>query len=62
MTANLTVQVQVHFCQRKRGRKEMEQGPAPRPAPPPGRVPRVARLLALAIHFEGLLRDGQVRD
>ena len=28
----------------------------------PGNVPRVARLMALAIHFEGLLRRGEVRD
>mgnify|MGYP000369979742 CR=1 FL=1 len=27
-----------------------------------GRVPRVARLMALAVHFEGLLRSGAVRD
>ena len=28
----------------------------------PGRVPRVARLLALAHRFEKLIRDGEVRD
>lgn len=28
----------------------------------PGNVPRVARLMALAIHFEGLLRRGEVPD
>ena len=28
----------------------------------PGRVPRVARLMALAIRFEGLIRDGVVAD
>jgi hypothetical protein len=29
---------------------------------PPGRVPRVARLLALAIKFDGLIREGGVTD
>jgi len=28
----------------------------------PGNVPRVARLMALAIHFEGMLRRGEVPD
>jgi alkylated DNA nucleotide flippase Atl1 len=28
----------------------------------PGRVPRVARLLALAIRFDALIRQGAVRD
>ena len=28
----------------------------------PGNIPRVARLMALAIHFEGLLRRGDVPD
>lgn len=27
-----------------------------------GRVPRVSRLMALAIHFDRLLREGKVRD
>jgi len=27
-----------------------------------GRLPRITRLLALAVRFEGLLRDGAVRD
>jgi hypothetical protein len=31
-------------------------------AAPAGRVPRVARLLALAHRFEKLIRDGEVRD
>ena len=27
-----------------------------------GRIPRISRLMALAIRFEGMLRDGVVRD
>ena len=34
----------------------------PPPEPEPGNVPRVARLMALAIHFDGLLRRGEAPD
>ena len=33
-----------------------------RPDPPPGRVPRITKLMALAIRFEHLLASGAVRD
>ncbi len=36
---------------------EVVQPDAP-PAPPPGRVPRVSRLMALALHLDDLLRRG----
>jgi hypothetical protein len=63
MTTTLTIERQVHFQAQARGRKQLRVGPEPpRPAPDPGRVPRVARLMALAIRFEGLLRAGVVRD
>jgi hypothetical protein len=32
------------------------------PVVAPGRVPRISRLLALAIRFDGLIRQGAVRD
>jgi len=32
------------------------------PAPTPERIPRVARVLALAHHWQGLIRSGAVRD
>ncbi len=63
MTTTLTIEREVHFQAQARGRKELKVGPEPpRPAPDPGRVPRVARLMALAIRFEGLLRAGVVKD
>lgn len=61
MTSSLTIECAVHFEQRRRGRKELAVGPQPAPMPV-GRVPRVARLLALAHRLEGLLRGGVVRD
>jgi hypothetical protein len=61
MSEPLTIRCQVHFDTQRRGRKRLSAGPA-RPALPPGRVPRVARLLALAHRFEALLREGAVND
>lgn len=61
--SSLTFQCKVHFTQARRGRKQMAVGEAPAPAPVPlGRVPRIARLMALAIRFEGLVLQGEVRD
>jgi hypothetical protein len=60
MTGSLTIECAVRFEPRRRGRKELAVGP--QPAAAPGRVPRVARLLALAHHLEQLLRAGVARD
>lgn len=63
LQTSLTFQCKVHFTQARRGRKQMAVGEAPAPAPVPlGRVPRIARLMALAIRFERLLAEGEVRD
>lgn len=63
MTACLTIECDVHFERRGRGfRKELEAGPAPRQSLPPGRVPRVARFMALAIRFDHLLRSGAIQS
>ncbi len=57
----LSIECEVHFHRCGRGRKELEAGAAP-PPPTPGRVPRAARLLALAHRLERLVRTGVVRD
>ena len=62
MTTGLTVEREVHFSLQGRGRKEMRQGQEPKVCVPPGRVPRGARLMALAIRYDQLLRDGQIKD
>ena len=59
MIAGLTIECAVHFRRRSRGRQKLRAGPEP-PVREPGRVPRVARLMALAIKFDQLLRSGQV--
>lgn len=56
-----TVVRPIHFVRRGRRTKAVS---APDAAPKvlPSRVPRVARLMALAIHFDGMLRKGVVAD
>ena len=61
MSTRLTVTRPFHVRQGARGRREMEQGEA-RTAEAAARVPRVSRLMALAIRFDGLIRDGVVTD
>jgi hypothetical protein len=58
-----SVECKVHFARGARGRKRLRAGEAPLPAPvPAGRVPRIARLVALAHRFEDLVREGAVED
>jgi hypothetical protein len=60
MSTTLMIEVPVHFHRCGHGsRKEMRSG-AEAPALPPGRVPRVSRLMALALRFDELVRTGQV--
>lgn len=52
-----TVTRPIHFRVRQTRRRIVTE---PAPLPPPGRVPRVARLMALAIKFDRMLQDGVV--
>lgn len=59
--AELTIQYKVQFKTGRRGRR--------RPLPEPsqevavaGRIPRISRLMALALRFEELLNAGEVED
>jgi hypothetical protein len=60
MTGQLTVTRQFHVARRNHGRKQLRGGETP--AVPTGRVPRIARLMALAIRCEKLIQDGVVVD
>src|SRR5882672_8789086 len=57
MTSNFTIECSVHFHGRGRGRR---QRPPRDSVTEPGRVPRVARLLALALRMDQLVRTGEV--
>ena len=60
MSLTLTIEVAVPWQPVGRcGRKELTRG-GEKPALPSGRVPRVARLMALALRLEELVRTGQV--
>jgi hypothetical protein len=63
MHDGLTVEFDVHFARGPAGRREIVPGEAP-PVPDLliGSVPRVARLMALAIRCEELVRCGEVAD
>jgi hypothetical protein len=56
----ITIERKVHFGHGRRARKELRNGEAK--AATTGRVPRVSRIMALAIKFDRLIRDGVVRD
>ena len=59
----LTVTCRVRFDRGAKGRLEMRRGEPPAAAPAPvGRVPRISRLMALAIRFDEMLRRGEVKD
>lgn len=59
---SLTIERQIEFATRRSGRQVLRKKPAQPVTVPPGRVPRIARLMALAIHFDKLIKDGVVTD
>lgn len=61
MPDGLTVEFNVHFLRGSAGRRELMSGET-KPDLPVGSVPRVARLMALAIRCEELVRSGEVTD
>jgi len=61
MPTALTIECALHVQRGCRGRKVMRAGQH-EPSRVPGRLPRVTRLLALALRFEQLLRAGTIAD
>ena len=63
MSQNMTIHRRIHFHAKGR-RKVLRQKPRENQViqPNEGRVPRVARLMALAIHLEKLVDTGEVPD
>jgi hypothetical protein len=63
MIRPITIESKIHFERRGRGsRKNVRSGDAPTPTSHVGRVPRIARFMALAIRFDELVRVGVVSD
>ncbi|MEX0641131.1 MAG: hypothetical protein WD468_00440 [Pirellulales bacterium] len=62
MPDELTLTKKIHFSMANKGRREIMPGPEPVIDTPDGRIPRIARLMAMAIKFDGLIASGAVRD
>lgn len=63
MSNAVAVQFEVHFKSQAKGRKTVQRGAAPPPPPPDqGRVPRISRLMAMAIRIDEMIRRGEIRD
>lgn len=58
--SGIKIRSKIHFRPGNRSKRELRQGESK--AVSAGRVPRVSRLMALAIRFEQLVRDGVVAD
>lgn len=61
--SGLTIEKEVHFQRGVRTRKVIEPGPSTKSeAMPEGTIPRISRLMALAIRFDRLIKAGEVAD
>ena len=60
MNESLKVTRKFHVARRQHGRKQLHDGVAS--DVPAGRVPRIARLMALAIRCDQLIRDGVIAN
>ena len=56
----LTIKHRVHFGRSRNSRKTIAKGSLPEI--PTGRTPRVSKLMALAIRFDKLIREGEITD
>lgn len=56
----LKIECPVHFKRSRAKGKELQAGVEP--PKPTGRVPRISRLMALAIRMDRLVREGKVKD
>ena len=62
MTPAIRFTAKLQFRRGDKGRKHLDVAPPQPSVVPPGRVPRVSRMMALAIRFDGLIRSGAVAD
>ncbi len=60
MSTALTITCQFHTTRRQDGQQHLRPGPELQT--PQGKIPRISRLMALAIHCDELLRTGQITN
>ena len=59
----ISIKKEVYFTRGLHTRKVMQDSPPPEPSPvPEGRIPRISRLMALAIRFDRLIKEGEITD
>ena len=58
----ISVKRKVRFVRRPDKSRALVMTDEPPTSIAPGRVPRISRLMALAIHFDKMIRDGKVSD
>ena len=58
----IALRTKIKFARGRAGRRRMVPKTPETAMVSDGRVPRISKLMALAIRFEGLIRDGQVTD
>ncbi len=56
----ITVSQTITLAKPKKGRKRIQLGDSVVPVRPRGSVPRISRLMALAIKYQGMLDRGEV--
>ncbi len=63
VSSGITLECKIHLENGHRAGKRIREGSSlAKPSVLPGRVPRISRLMALALRFEELVRSGEVRD
>jgi len=58
----IRVKQQLHFGKTNRGQQTIATEPPAAESVESGTIPRISRLMALAIRYDGFIRDGVVRD
>lgn len=58
----ITIEFPVRFVRKSKGRKDLHRKHDGAPSIADGRVPRISRLMALALRFERLVASGEVKD
>ena len=59
----LTIERKIYFGRGRSSRKVLNEGSWPEESPVPmARIPRISKLMALALHFERRIEDGGISD